>query len=187
MILGKDDLVSILKKKGEYPKIRSDSERFYQKLTDITTSDDFSQLLIFNQNHLKSIIPNTTDVTTENVTEYYPVLNNTPTSTYGFVLVSPKSKFGPLENLGEGSLVFTFLQLEEKNVYFESLNASKLGRSACSLYSQALVIPNDIFIIYNESSKVTAQIFVVLSKVKWSNADQVKRGKTIPLSQIKSS
>uniref|UniRef100_A0A3B0MM51 Uncharacterized protein n=1 Tax=Theileria annulata TaxID=5874 RepID=A0A3B0MM51_THEAN len=178
----KNNLVSILKKKGEYVKIKANSERFYQKLTNVTTSHDFSQLLIFDQDQLESI-SNTSEV--DGISDlYFPVLNNTPTSSYGFVRVSPNSTFGPLINLGEGSLVLTFVQVEEERVYFESLNASKLGRAVCNSYSQALVIPNDVFIISNESSDITAKIFLVLSKVKWSNVDQVKRGKTVPLSQV---
>ncbi|GFE53149.1 hypothetical protein BaOVIS_005530 [Babesia ovis] len=89
-----------------------------------------------------------------------PLLNHPRGASYGMLRLPPKSHFGPMINI-RGVMALLLLELESGKLFYESLNLSAKRRLPCPRQSHVLVLPDDVFKLYNESDSTEACVLMV--------------------------
>ncbi|UKK02070.1 hypothetical protein MACK_001424 [Theileria orientalis] len=170
------NLKKLLRNKEEYERVREESEKFYSTLENYEGSPDFSEVVVMDQESLV----NSSRLGDGNLDTLVPIATRKGVSSYGVILIKPNSVYGPLINT-RGTMVIVFIEIENGMVFFESLNSIKKKRTRCKRRIQVLVIPDEAFVIHNESSDVTARLLAISCSKKWKNFDNLRFKEVVAL------
>lgn len=166
----------LLRNKEEYDRIREESEKFYRTLENYEGGPDFSEVVVMDQEALF----NSSRLGDGNLDTLVPIATRKGVSSYGVILIKPNSVYGPLINT-RGTMVIVFIEIENGMVFFESLNSIKRKRTRCKRRIQVLVIPDEAFVIHNESSEVTARLLAISCSKKWKDFDNLRFKEVVAL------
>lgn len=144
--------------KDQEDNIKKQSEQFFNQLTKNDSNTDYSQVVVFKNKDIEKNIK--IEESANNI--IIPLISHNKAGSSGLVVIKPKSQCGPLINL-RGTMIVVFLDVEDNKVSFESSNLNK-KRIVCSNQNQLLILPNDTFVLYNDSSDKYAKICILTSK-----------------------
>ncbi|UKJ90394.2 hypothetical protein MACJ_001327 [Theileria orientalis] len=170
------NLKKLLKNKEEYDRIKKESEKFYSTLENYQGSPDFSEVVVMDGEALF----NSSRLGSGHLDTLVPIATRKGVSSYGLILIKPNSLYGPLINT-RGTMVIVFIEIENGMVFFESLNSIKTKRTRCKRRIQVLVIPDEAFVIHNESSDVTARLLAISCSKKCKDFDNLRFKEVVAL------
>lgn len=166
----------LLRKKEEYERVRRESEKFFSALENYEGGPDFSEVVVMDEPALF----NSSRLGTGTLDTLVPIATRRGVSSYGLILIRPNSVYGPLINV-RGTMVIVFIEIENGAVFFESLNSIKRKRTRCKRRIQVLVIPEEAFVIHNESPDVTARLLAISCSKKWKDFDNLRFKEVVAL------
>lgn len=151
------DSFSFMLDQAEMEKVKETSQAFITRLTEDDT--ECSDVIIMDTSSLDQMAENKPVITEGNVTTI-PLLYNSRGVAYSMMKLGPKSQFGPLINTG-GVMVLVFIDVPTGKIFYESLNLNGKRRLPCQRQSHVLLLPDDVFKIYNESDSTHACVLMI--------------------------
>lgn len=143
----KEDSFAFMLDAAEMAAVKERSEAFLARLKEQDT--DCSDVMVIDTSSLDQLAQDRNATTEDNITSI-PLVYNSRGVAYSMMRLRPKSQFGPLVNTG-GVMVIIFIDVPIGKVFYESLNLTGKRRLPCPRQAHVLILPDDVFKIYNES------------------------------------
>ncbi|EDO08088.1 hypothetical protein BBOV_III005250 [Babesia bovis T2Bo] len=89
-----------------------------------------------------------------------PLFNHPSGAGYGIMHIGPSSRFGPMVNT-RGVMVLVVIESDDRKLFYDGFNLVGKSRLHCPRQSHILVLPDDVFMLINESSTSEARVLMV--------------------------